>query len=91
MKNADAHTLKVTYGSDGKVRRENMLVLSADRKSISETDVTQCAFGLEDDGYAAQVVDGVGTDRMAHVSDEMWAFLIGEHVFALARMPHFWR
>jgi len=40
IKKADAHTLKVTYSSDGKVRRENTFVLSADGKSISETDVT---------------------------------------------------
>lgn len=38
---ADAHTLKVTYsGDDGKVRRENTFALSADGKSITETDVT---------------------------------------------------
>jgi hypothetical protein len=37
----DAHTLKVTYSSaDGKARRENTFVLSADGKSISETDLT---------------------------------------------------
>jgi hypothetical protein len=41
VKLADAHTLKVTYsGDDGKVRRENAFVLSADGKSITETDVT---------------------------------------------------
>jgi hypothetical protein len=40
VKKIDAHTLKVTYSTDGKVRRENTFVLSADGKSISETDVT---------------------------------------------------
>ena len=34
---ADAHTLKVTYRSDGKVRRENTFVLSEDGKTIVET------------------------------------------------------
>lgn len=40
VKLADPHTLKVTYSSDGKVRRNNTFVLSADAKSITETDVT---------------------------------------------------
>ncbi len=40
VKLADPHTLKVTYSSDGKVRRENTFVLSADGKTITETDVT---------------------------------------------------
>jgi len=40
IKKVDAHTLTVTYSSDNKVRRENTFVLSADGKSISETDVT---------------------------------------------------
>jgi hypothetical protein len=40
VKLADPHTLKVTYSSDGKVRRENTFVLSADGKMITETDVT---------------------------------------------------
>jgi len=41
VKEVDAHTLKVTYSSsDGKARRENTFVLSADGKSVSETDVT---------------------------------------------------
>jgi hypothetical protein len=41
LKLADPHTLKVTYrDSKGKIRRENTFVLSADGKSISETDVT---------------------------------------------------
>lgn len=40
VKLADPHTLKVTYRSDGKVRRENTFVLSADGKMITETDVT---------------------------------------------------
>jgi hypothetical protein len=40
LKLADPHTLKVTYRSDGKVRRENTFVLSADGKMITETDVT---------------------------------------------------
>jgi hypothetical protein len=36
-----AQTLKVTYaGEDGKVRRENTFVLSADGTAITETDVT---------------------------------------------------
>jgi hypothetical protein len=52
---------------DGKVRRENTFVLNANRKSDA------CAFGFEDDAYSAQVVGGVGTDRAAQVSDEMWA------------------
>lgn len=37
---ADPHTLKVTYKSDGKVRRENTFALSEDGKKITETDVT---------------------------------------------------
>lgn len=38
---ADPHTLKVTYKDDkGTVRRENTFALSADEKSITETDVT---------------------------------------------------
>ncbi len=40
VKLADPHTLKVTYRTDGKVRRENTFVLSADGKMIAETDVT---------------------------------------------------
>jgi hypothetical protein len=40
VKLADPHTLKVTYSTDGKVRRENTFVLSADGKMITETDVT---------------------------------------------------
>jgi hypothetical protein len=40
VKLADPHTLKVTYSSDGKVRRENTFVLSEDGKMITETDVT---------------------------------------------------
>ena len=41
VKKADAHTLKVTYNdTDGKPARENTFVLSADGKSISETDIT---------------------------------------------------
>jgi hypothetical protein len=40
VKLADPHTLKVTYSSDGKVRRENTFVLSADGKTITETDLT---------------------------------------------------
>ena len=40
VKQTDPHTLKVTYRSDGKVRRENTFVLSADGKTITETDVT---------------------------------------------------
>jgi hypothetical protein len=40
VKLADAHTLKVTYRGDGKVRRENTFALSADGKTITETDVT---------------------------------------------------
>lgn len=37
---ADARTLKVTYKSDGKVRRENTFALSEDGSTITETDVT---------------------------------------------------
>lgn len=41
VKLADPHTLKVTYrGADGKVQRENTFVLSADGRTIRETDVT---------------------------------------------------
>jgi len=40
VKLADPNTLKVTYRSDGKVRRENTFVLSANGKMITETDVT---------------------------------------------------
>jgi hypothetical protein len=41
LKLADPHTLKVTYrDSKGKIRRENTFVLSADGKSITETDMT---------------------------------------------------
>lgn len=41
VKLADPHTLKVTYkGSDGKVRRDNTFVLSADDSTITETDIT---------------------------------------------------
>jgi len=40
VKLADSQTLKVTYSSNGKVRRENTFVLSADGKMITETDVT---------------------------------------------------
>jgi hypothetical protein len=40
IKLADPHTLKVTYSSDGKVRRENTFVLSADGKTVQETDLT---------------------------------------------------
>ena len=40
VKLVDPHTLKVTYSSGGKVRRENTFVLSADGKTITETDVT---------------------------------------------------
>jgi hypothetical protein len=40
IKQEDPHTLKVTYRSDGKIRRENTFVLSADGKTITETDVT---------------------------------------------------
>jgi hypothetical protein len=41
VKLADPHTLKVTYKDEhAKVRRENAFVLSADGKSITETDVT---------------------------------------------------
>lgn len=37
----DPHTLKITYkGSDGKVRRENTFVLSADGSTVTETDIT---------------------------------------------------
>jgi hypothetical protein len=41
VKLADPHTLHVTYkGDDGKVRRANTFALSADGKSITETDIT---------------------------------------------------
>ncbi len=40
VKLADAHTLKVTYRNDGKVMRDNTFALSADGKTITETDVT---------------------------------------------------
>lgn len=40
VKLVDPHTLKVTYSADGKVRRENTFALSADGKTITETDVT---------------------------------------------------
>ena len=41
VKLADAHTLKVTYSDDkGVARRNNTFVLSADGKTITETDVT---------------------------------------------------
>jgi hypothetical protein len=40
VKLADPRTLKVTYSSDGKVRRENTFELSEDGKTIVETDVT---------------------------------------------------
>jgi hypothetical protein len=73
IRKVDVHTLKVTSSSlDGKVRRENTFVLNANRKSIWENGCDACAFGFEDDAYAAQVVGGVGTDRAAQVSDEMW-------------------
>jgi hypothetical protein len=35
-----SHTLKVTYRTDGKIRRENTFELSPDGKTIKETDVT---------------------------------------------------
>lgn len=41
VKLADPHTLKVTYKDEhAKVRRENTFALSADGKSITETDIT---------------------------------------------------
>jgi hypothetical protein len=40
IKLADPHTLKVTYSVDGKARRDNTFLLSADGKSIHETDLT---------------------------------------------------
>ncbi|MBS1800203.1 MAG: hypothetical protein JSS95_10290 [Acidobacteria bacterium] len=40
IKLADPHTLKVTYSVDGKVRRENTFILSADGKTVHETDLT---------------------------------------------------
>jgi hypothetical protein len=40
VKAADAKTLKVTYRFEGKVRRVNTFVLSADGKTVTETDVT---------------------------------------------------
>ncbi|HTV08141.1 MAG TPA: hypothetical protein VMD97_03750 [Candidatus Aquilonibacter sp.] len=41
VKPEGTHTLKVIYtGEDGKVRRDNTFVLSADGKTLTETDVT---------------------------------------------------
>jgi hypothetical protein len=40
VKLTDPHTLKVTYRSDGKVRRENTFVLNEDGTTITETDLT---------------------------------------------------
>lgn len=40
VKQDGPRTLKVTYGNDGKVARENTFVLSSDGKSIMETDIT---------------------------------------------------
>jgi hypothetical protein len=40
MKLDDPHTLKVTYSNNGKVARENTLVLSSDGKTVNETDIT---------------------------------------------------
>ena len=40
VKQDGPRTLKVTYSNEGKVARENTFVLSADGKSVKETDVT---------------------------------------------------
>jgi hypothetical protein len=40
VKQDGPRTLKVTYSNDGMVARENTFVLSADGKSVNETDVT---------------------------------------------------
>jgi len=40
VKQEGPHTLKVTYRSEGKIRRENTFQLSPDGKTIKETDVT---------------------------------------------------
>jgi hypothetical protein len=40
VKQDGPRTLKVTYSNDGKVSRENTFVLSADGKTVKETDVT---------------------------------------------------
>jgi hypothetical protein len=40
MKQDGPRTLKVTYTNDGKVARENTFVLSADGKTVKETDIT---------------------------------------------------
>jgi hypothetical protein len=40
VKQDGPRTLKVTYSNDGKVSRENTFVLSADGKTVKETDIT---------------------------------------------------
>ena len=40
VKREGPRTLKVTYSDHGKVTRENTFVLSANGKTITETDVT---------------------------------------------------
>ena len=40
VKQDGPRTLKVTYSSDGNMRRENTFILSEDGKTIQETDVT---------------------------------------------------
>lgn len=40
VKQEGPRTLKVTYSSDGKIARENTLVLSPDGKTVKETDIT---------------------------------------------------
>lgn len=40
VKKVEPRTLKVTYTNNGKVARENTFVLSADGKTVKETDVT---------------------------------------------------
>jgi hypothetical protein len=40
VKMEGTHTLKVTYRSEGKIRRENTFELSPDGKTVKETDVT---------------------------------------------------
>ena len=40
VKQDDPRTLKVTYSNNGKVARENTLVLSSDGRTVKETDIT---------------------------------------------------
>ena len=40
VKQDGPHTLRVTYSNNGKVARENTLVLSSDGMTVTETDIT---------------------------------------------------